>query len=102
LENTNKKAGVIVGRHLCILLLCQSIMFYSQLCGAEDYAECRARCAQDYTDCMNQPQDSDTQVQFAKEAACTQKVQDCYADCENLKPLNEDIAPESNPNVIRK
>jgi hypothetical protein len=91
-----------MGKRLCIFLLCQTVIFCSQFLYAEDYSECRARCAQDYTDCMNEPQASDPQVQVAKEASCSQKVQSCYSDCENLRPLDENIAPESNPNIIRK
>jgi hypothetical protein len=89
-------------KYLYILLFGQTILLPGEFSYAEDYSECKSRCAQDYTDCMNEPQASEPEVQSAKEATCSQKVQSCYSDCENLKPVNEDIAPESNPNVIRK
>jgi hypothetical protein len=89
-------------RYLGILLVCHTILFYSQSLYAEDYSECRARCSQEYTDCMSEPQASEPEVQLAKEAACSQKLVSCYSDCENLRPINEELAPENNPNVIRK
>jgi hypothetical protein len=52
---------------------------------------------------MNEPQAPDPEVRAAKEASCSQKQQSCYADCENLKPLSDEITPGyHNPNIIRK
>jgi hypothetical protein len=89
-------------KYLVALLLCEAVFLYSDISRAEDYSECRARCTQDQTDCMNEPQASEPEVQLAKEAACSQKAQSCYSECDNLKPLDNEIAPESNPNIIRK
>jgi hypothetical protein len=71
---------------------------------ADDYSDCRAKCTDVYTDCMNQPQAAEQEVEQAKEAACTEKMQLCYTDCENLRPpdsnSNDNAAPEANPNII--
>lgn len=89
-------------KFLLITLVGHSVIFGGKALYAEDYSACRASCAQEETDCMNEPQESDPEIQRAKEAACAQKAQSCYAECENFKPADDDIAPESNPNVIRR
>ena len=89
-------------RYLGTFLFCQIILFHSQALYAEDYSECRARCAQFNTDCLNEPQASEPEVQAAKEAACAQKTELCYSDCENLKQMIDNLEPETNPNIIRK
>jgi hypothetical protein len=91
----------LMRRIFCLLffLLC---FYYQRVSFAEEYSECRARCAEEEADCMNEPLPSDAEVQAAKESSCAQKVQTCYAECENLRPVNDEIAPESNPNIIHK
>jgi len=89
-------------KYLCAFLLYHAVFLYSDISRAEDYSECRARCTQEQTDCMNEPQASEPEVQLAKESACSQKAQSCYAECDNLRPSNNEIAPENNPNIIRK
>jgi hypothetical protein len=83
---------------LALLLCCVGISL------AEDYADCRSKCTNDYTDCMNQPQVTEPEVEVAKEANCTEKVQLCYNDCENLRTpdtnSNDNTLPEANPNII--
>jgi len=91
-----------VYKYLWIILIGLGVIFCSKTLHAEDYSDCRARCAQEETDCMNEPQDSDLEVQRAKEAACARKAESCYAECENFKPTEDVIAPENNPNIIRR
>ena len=84
-----------------------SVTVYNLLCAcrggyAEDYAECRARCAQELTDCMNEPQAPEPEVETAREGACSQRAEHCIADCENLKPAADDTQPKSSPNIIWK
>jgi hypothetical protein len=85
-----------------IFMICQVICFDLALSRAEDYSECRARCDRQNADCMSEPQAKEPEVQLAKEAACSKKFQLCYAECENLKPLDDYTVPERNPNIIRK
>lgn len=85
-----------------ILVICRIICFDLGLSHAEDYSECRARCDQENADCMSEPQAKEPEVQIAKEAACSEKVQSCYAECETLKPVDDYSVPERNPNIIRK
>jgi hypothetical protein len=88
---------------LKVVLSCSVLLLSCQLSYAqEDYAECKARCAQLYTDCVNEPPAEDPEVQAAKEGSCNQKTELCNSDCENRKPVLDTIEPESNPNVIRK
>ncbi len=89
-------------KYFICLLVCQFVLSAAQAFSAEDYSECKARCAQYYTDCVNEPQATDPEVQVAKEATCNQKTEFCYSDCENLKPVLDNIEPETNPNIIRK
>ena len=53
-------------RYLLILSCCQTVLFPSRMLFAEDYSQCIARCAETYTDCMNQPQAEDPEVEAAK------------------------------------
>lgn len=88
--------------YLASFLCSQILLFYGQTAYAEDYTECKARCAQFYTDCVNQPQATDPEVQTAKELSCDQKSELCNSDCENLKPVTDGIEPNTNPNIIIK
>jgi hypothetical protein len=89
---------------VCLLATAALLFCFSQQCLAEEYSDCRSRCTNEYTDCMNQPQSDEQEVQTAKEANCSEKVQLCYADCENLRPpdsdSNDNAVPEANPNII--
>jgi murein endopeptidase len=69
---------------------------------AEDYPECRLRCETEYTDCSSQASAPEQEVQDAKLKSCDQTLASCYADCENLKPVEVPEAVENNPNIIRK
>jgi hypothetical protein len=84
------------------LLLCQ-IIFTQGYAFAEDYSECRARCDAEHADCLNEPYADDSEVRDAKMAACEQRFQLCYPECDQLKPIeNNTDGTENNPNIIRK
>jgi len=69
---------------------------------AEDFADCRARCAHELADCMNQPQASEPELEAAREAKCSQTSQQCNADCENLEPPSSESPRPPNSNIIYK
>jgi hypothetical protein len=105
LEDLFQRRGTM-NKQLCGLLVAGAVVSYSQASLAEEYGDCRSRCTNDYTDCMNQPQSSEPEIVAAREAACTQKVQLCFSDCENLRRPNDNGSPQpdinSNPNIIIK
>ena len=90
-------------RTVGLLWYCQLLLLSGTVASAEEgYEECKARCAQYYADCVNEPRGEEPEVQSAREAACNQKTEFCYSDCENRKPVLDSAEPENNPNVIRK
>ena len=86
---------------LLFLLIFLFLSFPGNYAGAEDYPDCRLRCENDYTDCTNAPSATDPEVEAARRASCDLKLQLCYPECENLKPV-ESTPPENNPNIIRR
>ena len=68
---------------------------------ADDYSECRLSCETNYTDCTNESTAPEPEVQQAKLASCAKTLSTCYADCENLKPIEPPTGTENNPNIIR-
>lgn len=68
---------------------------------AEDYSECRLRCETSHTDCTNETPAPEPEVQEAKLASCEKSLVTCYAECENLKPIESPTGTENNPNIIR-
>lgn len=88
-------------RYLWLMALSLAVVPCSSFSYAEDYSECRLQCDQNLTDCLNEPQAQEPEVQEARQAACSQKFQSCYAECENFRPRDE-VTPESYPNIIRK
>lgn len=89
-------------KFLFLLVLCQTVLFPAGLVHADDYADCKERCAQQYADCMNQPRASEPEEQVAKEAACSKSNEGCNAECEKLRPVNEDMGPGNYRNLTRK
>jgi|GEM_PF-2398933 len=89
-------------RYLCSLALMHGLLFNNHASFADDYDNCKATCAQAYADCVNEPPAPEPQVESAREANCSQKTELCNSDCENLKPVLNDVEPKENPNVIRK
>ena len=86
-----------------ILIICNILLLCGQpACAQEDYAECKARCAQLYSDCTNEPPAEEPELQAAKESTCNQKTELCNSDCENRKPVLDTVEPEGDPNTIRK
>jgi hypothetical protein len=85
-----------------VLIFCQILFAGVYSASAEDYQECRLRCEADYTDCTNEAPAPEPEVQNAKMGACNQRVASCYADCENLMPVENPAEIENNPNIIRK
>lgn len=81
----------------CAVLISQAFLFQSQLLHADDYSDCKAQCARDYAECLNQPRASEPEEQTASEAACTQKQESCNAECEKNRPVNEDLGPKTVP-----
>ncbi|GFO54994.1 hypothetical protein GMSM_20010 [Geomonas sp. Red276] len=63
---------------------------------AEDYLECRARCAQESYDCMNATQGDDPAAQKARDVDCIQRTDGCNSFCETLRPLPEEPPPQEN------
>ena len=91
-----------MSKFVAILIFAQLMLLQGYCAFGEDYSECRQRCAADYTDCSNETPDPEPEVQAAKMAACDKGVQSCYADCENLRPIESPTGTEDNPNIIRK
>jgi hypothetical protein len=90
-----------MGRFSFVLLLSQILLFQGSPALAEDYSECRLRCETESADCLNETPGPEPEVQAAKMAACEQRLQSCYAECENFKPI-EPPGIDNNPNVLRK
>jgi len=89
-------------RFSVLLTFCQAALLSGGGVRAEEYPDCRLRCETAYTDCSNAAPDSEPEVQQAKMASCNSTLLDCYADCENLKPIESPSGTENNPNLIRK
>lgn len=83
------------------LIFCQIALSQGNLALAEDYSDCRLRCETDYTDCSNETPAPEPEVQQAKLASCEKSLLTCYAECENLKPIEAPSGTENNPNLIR-
>ena len=88
---------------ITVILLCGlAVSSQGRFACAEAYSECRVGCDSQNADCSNQPQATEPEVQAAQIATCEQMLQSCYADCENLKPVEPPTGTENNPNIIRK
>lgn len=86
---------------ILLLLLCNLALAQVPTARGEDYGECRLRCETENTDCVNEPPVPDPDVQSAKLAFCERKLAICYAECENLRPV-EPPSTEYSPNIIRR
>jgi hypothetical protein len=82
--------------------LCQFSLSFGLPALAEDYSECRLRCETENTDCVNETPAPEPEVQAAKLDTCGRKLQICYAECENLRPVEPPTGVENNPNIIIK
>lgn len=83
----------------CLLILAQAILFQPQLLHADDYSDCKSQCARSYADCMSEPRASEPEEQISKEAVCTQRMESCSGECERYKEVNEDMGPETAPDL---
>jgi hypothetical protein len=90
-------------RLILLLICCQVAFSLGSLALAEDFGDCRVRCESEHLDCTNDAAAAtEAEVQSAKMAACESKLQTCYAECENLKPVEPPTGTENNPNIITK
>ncbi|GFO70318.1 hypothetical protein GMLC_38970 [Geomonas limicola] len=88
-------------RVVVVMLLAQLLLAWGTVLAAEDVGECRTRCETENTDCVNQQPNPDPDLQAAQLAQCERRLQICYGECENLKPM-EPHTLENTPNVIVK